>query len=119
MKSMHDYRIAGDTTACSQWILATGQSGAGLLSAKDASLGNLPAVGTAASYLAKGRTPNLNYNLQSIDEPTDSESRPAGFDLDYYKQCIPPEQFRLLMEFLSYSAPGNSDPEEFFYPEDL
>lgn len=56
---------------------------------------------------------------EDIYRNTESELRAAGIDVDYYKQRIPPEQFRRLMEFLSYSAPGNFDPEEFFYPEDL
>lgn len=57
---------------------------------------------------------------EDIYRNTESELRAAGIDVDYYKQRIPPEQFRRLMEFIGvYSASGNFDPEEFFYPEDL
>ena len=48
------------------------------------------------------------------------ELRAAGIDVDYYKQRIPPEQFRRLMEFIgAHPAPENFDPNEIFYPEDL
>ena len=57
---------------------------------------------------------------QNIHETTDFELRFLGLDLDYYKQHIPPEQFRLLMEIVGiYSAPEDFNPEETFYPEDL
>lgn len=57
---------------------------------------------------------------EDVYRNTESELRAAGIDVDYYKQRIPPEQFRRLMEFFgAYSASGNFDPEEFFYPEDL
>ncbi len=57
--------------------------------------------------------------LQNINNTTNSNLALPGLDLDYYRRHIPPDQFRLLTAFLSYAAPGNFDPAEFFYPEDL
>ena len=57
---------------------------------------------------------------EDIYVKTESELRAAGIDIDYYKQRIPPDQFRRLMEFIgAYPASSNFDPNEIFYPEDL
>ena len=39
--------------------------------------------------------------------------------LEYYRQHIPEDQFRLLEEFLSHAAPGRCGDDEIFYPDDL
>jgi hypothetical protein len=59
-------------------------------------------------------------SILDAHEIIDSESRFAGLDLDYYRERIPPEQFRLLLEFAGvYRASGGFDPDSIFYPEDL
>jgi len=51
---------------------------------------------------------------------TDFEVRFAGLDLDYYRQNMSPEQFKLLIETVGIiPAPNNFDPNETLYPEDL
>jgi len=39
--------------------------------------------------------------------------------LEYYRQHIAEDQFRLLEEFLSHAAPGCCGDDEIFYPDDL
>ncbi len=60
----------------------------------------------------------VNEHEQNVEEGN-AELRFAELDLDYYKTRIPPEQFRVLLEFLSYSAAGNVDPAEIFYPGEV
>jgi len=65
--------------------------------------------------VAKDRT----LRPQNIRNITDPKLGSVDLGLDYYERHIPAEQFRLLTDFLSYAVPGNSYPEEIFYPEDL
>jgi len=39
--------------------------------------------------------------------------------LEYYRQQIPEDQFRLLADFLSCASPGGTDDVDVFYPDDL
>ena len=69
---------------------------------------------------AKRSGSNSNYTLQDTYDATNSESRFAGLDLDYYKERIPPKQFRLLLEFAGiYRASAHFDPEDISYPQDF
>ena len=49
-----------------------------------------------------------------------TDERFSGLDLEYYRQRIPNDQFRLLMDSVGvHPASATFDPNEAWYPEDL